>query len=292
MRSTPGIIAAIVVFLAVSAPADEPATPAIYFQAHRGGLEEVPENTLPALRYAWTIPGAVPEVDVQTTQDGQFVILHDDTPQRTTDAPPEWAERNIRDIPFATLRAWDAGRRFDARYAGAKVPSLEEVLDLLKAQPDRQLYLDLKAVDNGRIIALLKDRGVTGQVLFVHGSPAECEKLSQAWPGARTMTWLSGNPERIKTRFRELATTGFKGISQIQLHLKPKEGAGPGVYELDPEFLREAQDAATAAGVALQIRPFVFDPPAMRQLIDLGVRWFVADAPKALRDAIDAALAL
>jgi len=268
------------------------APPEIYFQAHRGGLDEVPENTLVALEHAWAIPGAVPEVDIRTTKDGVPVIIHDTTPKRTTNAPADWADKPIREIPFKVLREWDAGLWFDANYAGAQVPSLGEVIVRLKAAPDRQLYIDLKEVDTDQLIGLLKAHEVTDRVIFVHGSPAMCETLSAAWPGARTMTWLSGEPASIKTRFRALAATGFTGVSQIQLHLRPKEGEAPGVYELDQSFLEEAMASATAAGVVLQVRPFVFDPQSIRNLIDLGVHWYVADAPRALREAIEAALAL
>lgn len=261
----------------------------IYFQAHRGGLEEVPENTLAALTYAWAIPGAVPELDIRTTQDGVPVCIHDETPARTTAAPAEWANKNIRDIPLATLQTWDAGSHFAPHYSGERVPTLAAVLDLLAAVPSRQLYLDLKDVDNRQIIAMLTTREVTEQIIFVHGSPAACLELSQSWSGARTMTWLSGSPERIKTRFRELATTNFAGISQIQLHLQPEEAGVAGRYALGDAFLEEAVTAARSAGVTLQARPFVFDTPSFRALIDRGIHWYVADAPKKMRAAIVAA---
>ena len=38
------------------------AQPQFYFQAHRGAVDEAPENTIVALQHAWTVPGAVPEV--------------------------------------------------------------------------------------------------------------------------------------------------------------------------------------------------------------------------------------
>lgn len=288
MCTVRNLILAMLLGLWGTAPAE---TPALFFQAHRGGLDEVPENTLPALDHAWSIPGAVPEVDIQTTQDGVMVILHDDTPRRTTNAPAEWADRKLAEIPYTEVRTWDAGAWFGQAYAGTPVPTLDAVLEKLKEKPDRQIYLDLKAVDIEALIAKLKAAGVTDRVIFVHGSPEACKRLSGAWPGARTMTWLSGDPARIKGRFRELAREKFDGISQIQLHLRPKEGAGPGEYELDWPFLEEAMKTATDAGVDLQVRPFVFDPPALRALVDLGVRWYVADAPAALRSALDEALA-
>ena len=49
----------------------------VFFQAHRGGGNEMPENTLAAFKRAFEIPGAVPEVDLRTTQDGVIACMHD-----------------------------------------------------------------------------------------------------------------------------------------------------------------------------------------------------------------------
>lgn len=84
------------------------AEPAAWFQAHRGALDERPENTLPAIEHAWGLPGAVPEVDLRTTKDGVIVCIHDKTPARTTDAPETWAGKPIAEIPYDVLATWDA----------------------------------------------------------------------------------------------------------------------------------------------------------------------------------------
>lgn len=265
--------------------------PAAWFQAHRGGLDEVPENTLVAFEHAWAIPGAVPEVDLRTTQDGVIVCLHDETPARTTNAPPEWKDKPIKDIPAATLRAWDAGAWFDPTYAGTPVPTLDEVFAALNRDPARRLYLDIKAVDLDQLGARIDAAGVRNQVLFVHGSPVMCRRLSKQFPGIPTMTWLSGDPDSVQRRFRDLAAKRFEGIQQIQLHLTPK-GEAPGVYELDEAFLREAVAATQSAGIQLQVRPFNFDGPSLRHLRDLGIRWYVADAPRAFANALAASQSL
>lgn len=267
-------------------------TPPVFFQAHRGGIEEAPENTLPAFEHAWRIPGAVPEMDLATTQDGVVILMHDDTPKRTTNAPPPWCDKNISEIPFAEVRTWDAGIKFDAQFAGAKVPILDEVFALMKGHPERQAYFDLKDVDIDALATRIKDAGIERQVIFVHGDAQMCRRLQELYEGARTMTWLSGLPKEIKAKFAELAKDQFLGISQLQFHLRVRKG-GPGInYVLEPEFLAEAVKTARAAGVELQLRPFAFDPPALRGLIDLGVRWYVTDAPKAFAECVQQALAL
>lgn len=281
---------AAIVFTAADQPA--PGAPQVFFQAHRGGVNEVPENTLTAYEHAWSIPGAVPEMDLCTTQDGVVVCMHDDTPKRTTDAPAPWADKEMKDIPFEEVKKWDAGKKFDAKYAGEHVPTLEEVLERMKGRPERQAYFDLKEIDLGLLTARIHACGIEKQVIFVHGDLAMCEKLQGLYEGARTMTWLSGKPEKIREAFAELAAQGFKGVNQLQFHLQAKKRSPRITYQLDPAFLREAAQRAKAAGVDLQLRPFVFDARSLRELIDLGVHWYVTDEPKAFSESVRAALAL
>ncbi|HNR30010.1 MAG TPA: glycerophosphodiester phosphodiesterase family protein [Candidatus Hydrogenedentes bacterium] len=289
-----GIVAIwVLVSLAQVFAVGEEACIMVYFQAHRGGLEEVPENTLVALEHAWSIRGAVPEVDLRTTRDGVVVCMHDETPARTTNAPEPWRAKRIAEIPFETLRGWDAGGWFDAKYAGTPVPTLDEVLAAMRDKPDREIYLDLKDADEQRLAECLREAGLERRVIFVHGDVAACRRLQQLYEGARTMTWLSGTPRAIKARFEELAAEDFAGLSQLQLHLYgPRRGGSPVTYFLEPEYLRDAVKRTRAAGVALQARPMIFDALSLRGLIDAGIRWFVTDAPKAFAASIQEALSL
>jgi len=258
----------------------------IYFQAHRGGLMEVPENTLAAFRHAWDIPGAIPEVDVAVTRDGAMVCMHDDTPARTTTAPTSFKDKPLSAIPLDELRKWDAGVKFDPKYAGEKVPILKEVFEEMKGRPDRQAYLDLKDVDLKVLLATIDAYGLRKQVIFVHGDPETCMKLQGLYPGARTMTWLSGAPDKIRERFQKLAEGRFKGISQLQFHLKAASTAPEIRYVLDNEFLRGAIEKTRAAGVDFQVRPFAFDAKSLQSLTELGLRWFVTDEPKRFADCL------
>lgn len=272
--------------LGAGAPGD------VYFQAHRGGVDEVPENTLPAFLHAWSIPGAVPEMDLVTTKDGMIVCMHDDTPERTTDAPKPWSGKRLSDIPFKEVRQWDAGAKFDAKYAGTKVPTLDEVFAEMKGHPERQVYLDIKNVDLTVLTAKIKSLGLERQIIFVHGNPKMCAKLQGLYAGARTMTWLSGTPEAIRKRYRQLAETHFAGLSQLQFHLQTQSIQPEPTYVLDDAFLAEAAKAMRDAGVDLQLRLFDFTPASLRKLIHLGARWYVTDAPKAFSTTVASALAL
>lgn len=93
--------------------------------AHRGDSARAPENTLPAFRKALSLGVKRLELDVRFTVEGTPVLLHDPTVDRTTNGTGDVSAMSLSD-----LRALDAGRWFSARYAGVKVPTLYEVLDL------------------------------------------------------------------------------------------------------------------------------------------------------------------
>lgn len=101
-------------------------TPQPVLVAHRGLQAFAPENTLPAFRAALAV-GLGIELDVLATKDGEVVILHDNTVDRTTDGHGKVAE-----LTLAEVRALDAGVRFHPDFAGTRVPLLREVLDLAR----------------------------------------------------------------------------------------------------------------------------------------------------------------
>jgi glycerophosphoryl diester phosphodiesterase len=273
------MIVGLLLIQVICGAADTAARVDVFVQAHRGGLKEVAENTMAGYRHAWNIPGAIPEIDVCTTADGAYVCMHDDTPRRTTNAPAPYCDMPIAKLTLEQIRQWDAGSSFDAKYAGERVPLLTEVFGEMKGRPERQAYLDLKDIDFQKLLAMIRECGIEKQVIFVHGSPARCLELSKLYEGARTMTWLSGNPETIQARFEKLAAEGFRGISQLQLHLNVRPGH-PVQFLIDDAFLAHAVKETSKAGTALQVRPFDFDVPSLQRLLELGIRWFVADEPQ------------
>lgn len=103
--------------------------------AHRGGAGLAPENTLLAFESAahrWQAD--MIELDVRATADGECVVIHDPTVERTTNGTGEVAA-----LTLAELQALDAGYRFTPdggatfpfRGAGARIPTFAEVLAAL-----------------------------------------------------------------------------------------------------------------------------------------------------------------
>ena len=95
--------------------------------AHRGASHARPENTLPAFTHAIELGADLLEFDVRQTADGHAVVMHDPTVDRTTDGTGA-----VNNLTLDEIRALDAGACFHEQYAGTKVPTLGEVLDLAR----------------------------------------------------------------------------------------------------------------------------------------------------------------
>ena len=108
--------------------------------AHRGSKGTHPENTLASFKEAVRVGSDGIELDVHLTNDGHLVIIHDETVDRTTNGTGE-----IRNLTLAEIKAMDAGSWFHNKYAGEKIPTLEEVLLLLTELGfNGQLNIELK----------------------------------------------------------------------------------------------------------------------------------------------------
>ena len=93
---------------------------------HRGAAGHAPENTVAAIEKAAALGARWVEFDVKLTRDGELILFHDDTLERTTDGKGKVDETTLADI-----RRLDAGKWYQARFAGARVPTLDEAMEAL-----------------------------------------------------------------------------------------------------------------------------------------------------------------
>ncbi|WP_377890652.1 glycerophosphodiester phosphodiesterase [Alkalihalobacillus sp. R86527] len=92
--------------------------------AHRGASGYAPENTMAAFEKAVDMKSDVFELDVQLSQDGELVVIHDTSVDRTTNGSGK-----VKDHTLAELRDLDAGSWFGEAFTGERIPTLGEVLD-------------------------------------------------------------------------------------------------------------------------------------------------------------------
>ena len=164
--------------------AAEPATPLIV--AHRGLLKHAPENTLANFRACLELRLGF-EFDVEKTKDGHLVCIHDNTVNRTTNGTG-----SVSDLTLDQIRRLDAGSWFDTRFAGEKVPTVEEVLKLVGEyrQPELLIAVDLKAGHAGPDVVRLAERHqVLHRLLFIGttiSDPAVRDRIKRSSLKAQT----------------------------------------------------------------------------------------------------------
>lgn len=111
----------------------------IFVAAHRGWSALYPENTMLAFRKAIEIGVDQIETDIHMTADGELVCIHDATVDRTTNGTGKVCEKTL-----AELRSLDAGIKKGAEFAGERIPTFIEFMELVKDHPTLTLDLELK----------------------------------------------------------------------------------------------------------------------------------------------------
>ena len=149
--------------------------------AHRGARTQAPENTLASFALALAQGADAIELDTRMTADGQVVVFHDKTLERTTNGTGRVAERTM-----AELRELDAGSSFSQKFRGERIPLLEEVFDAM----GRKVFINLEFKDYGalgerlveRVCELVVRCGLEEQVLFSSFMARNLRKSSQLVP--------------------------------------------------------------------------------------------------------------
>ncbi|TCZ75405.1 glycerophosphodiester phosphodiesterase [Paenibacillus albiflavus] len=229
--------------------------------AHRGASGYCPENTMAAFARGLELGATGIETDVQVSKDGKLVLIHDEQLKRTTGA-----EGLVKDYDWETLQSLDAGTWFNTDYAGEKLPSLEQLFELVK-QKDTILNLELK---NGfiqyagleeQVITMIKRYDMVERTIissFNHYSLALCNKLA---PEIQTgILYMEGlyEPWNYADQVGSTALHAFK-------------------YAVIPELVTEAAKHGKI------YNPFtVNEVPEMKMLIAAGVAGIITDYPDRL----------
>jgi glycerophosphoryl diester phosphodiesterase len=242
--------------------------------AHRGASAYAPEQTIAAFELALAQQADAIELDVQATKDGVLVCMHDRTLDRTTNARTVYPGRRfVNDLTLDELKELDAGSWYSTAFAGARVPTLDEVFDWLG---DRAALLaELKDPDEYAqcgvdLLALFAD---TLRRRRARGSTTRCRN------GDSVVTMQSFHEPTIRR-----AATMFDGEIPLVVLIEPADaaewsdssrfasiaefaaGIGPGKSMLldQPSLVGWAHDAR------LYVTPWTFRVPAPRRFA--GVR--------------------
>jgi len=179
--------------------------------AHRGDSALRPENTLLSFASALEVGADLVEFDVQLTRDGSVVVIHDPTLERTTTG-----RGDVRQMTLAEVRAVSAGfpSRFGAAYAGERVPTLPEVLGLLRERARVMIEIKPDSVtddaDSGieaRTIENVRRAGMEGDVALISFSRRALVRCRDLAPEmARGHLFHRAEPGEVLAAAREVAS--------------------------------------------------------------------------------------
>lgn len=248
---------------------------------HRGARGTHPENTLPAFEAGRDAGVEAFELDVHATADGEIVVLHDPTLDRTTDAEGPVAERTL-----AELAGIDAGYRFTPdggvtfpyRGRGIGIPTLAQVLT---AFPDMPVIVEIKQIDppiEARLEEVLDATGATDRALVFSLEQAPLDRWRE-----RSGDGTTGfGPEDVADFLRRLGDDDWDGYGPPGVAFAvPVRWRG--VQIVSPPFVEAAHRFDREIYVWT-----VNEADAMERLLDIGVDGLISDFPARLVDVVGA----
>ncbi|MBI3800056.1 MAG: glycerophosphodiester phosphodiesterase [Deltaproteobacteria bacterium] len=247
--------------------------------AHRGASGEAPENTLVAFRRGVEAGVSYAELDVHTTRDGQVVVTHDETLERTTNGKGKVQEHTLAELQQLDAGYWfsaDGGQQFPFRAVGVRIPTLAEVL---REFPQLQFTVEIKQVEppiEEQVIAVVRDYGRAADVILASEHDLVISRV-------RTLA------SDIATSFAVGEVTDFiQRVSTGQLADYHPAGLA---LQIPPKFheipLVTPETVAAAHTVGLEIHVWTInEPQEMARLLDLGVDGIMSDFPGRLREVV------
>jgi glycerophosphoryl diester phosphodiesterase len=151
--------------------------------AHRGSSAYAPENTLAAFELALRQGADAIELDAKLSADGQVVVIHDQTVDRTTPS-----SGRVSDLTLAELRKMDAGSHFDIAFKGETIPTLEEVFKAVGqlAIIDIELtnYISINDHLPDKVAVLVRQYKLAQRVIFTSFNPISLFRIRRLIPEA------------------------------------------------------------------------------------------------------------
>ena len=228
--------------------------------AHRGASRSAPENTIAAALLAWEAGAHAVEADVRLTADGVPVVIHDSTALRTAGT-----DIMVSRTGFAELRELDPGAYRSPRFAGNRIPSLEELLAVVPE--GRVLYVEVKTGPGsvGPIAAVISASGMRDRVRILSFDAEVLERMGTALPGVpRYLLAFSAAPGNYSAIVLRLAELGLDGLDVYHRRITP-----------------ELVTMLHARGLAC-IAWTVDNPEDIRRLISMGVDGITTNRPERL----------
>lgn len=237
-----------------------------YFFAHRGASAHAPENTIEAFQLALEQGAKFIEFDVKLSADKNVVVIHDQSVDRTTNG-----KGKINQLALPEIKQLDAGSWFDDRFSGAKVPTLDEVFEVL----GKKLFMNVELTNYAtpfdalvdRVAASVKKYGMEKRVIFSSFYPTNLIRAKWLLPdvprGQLTFPGKTGWWQRL-----------WGGLIDVQAN-------HPYTSDVTVDSVAQAHRHRRLVHVWT-----VNKPDDMRRLCDLGVDGFFTDDPLVAKEVL------
>lgn len=238
---------------------------AIEIIAHRGFSARAPENTLSSLEAALAAGADAVEFDLHTAACGTPVLFHDAMLSRTTNGVGPLRRRTLEQ-----LKTLDAGKWFDAGFAGERIPSFEEALAVLEGRIGR-IYAEVKGFreleDLDRMVNIVRKRLMLESVTFISMNWTLLDRMRGQQPDL-AIGYIVDEPGKVDEGLRR-AAGDERALVDLRADLLVED---PGIT------LRARGD-----GIDLAVWT-VDDPMDAQRVLDTGVRRITTNQVEALLD--------
>lgn len=235
--------------------------------AHRGASGDAPENTLAAFQLALRQGCDGIELDIHLSKDGQLVVIHDDTIDRTTNG-----KGTVGEMTVSELKKYDAGRWFSERFRGERIPLLEEVFSIVP----KEIFINIEIKNipshyegiEEKLINLLEASGRTKQVI-VSSFDHQCLY-------------------RLKKRNSDVKI-GLLYKENVVDHVNFANMFGLPVESLHPDYKAIGRnDIQKAVRRGIKVFPWTVNTKnGMKKMIEAGVSGIITNYPNRLKELID-----
>lgn len=230
-------------------------TDQVHVIAHRGDSIHAPENTLSALRKAIELKAEIAEIDVQETQDGVIMVLHDNDLMRVARV-----NKGLWQMTYDEARQLDIGSWFSPEFKGEKLPTLEEVIDLTRGKIKMIIELKYNGHDRSlpeRTVEIIKKKEFEDQ----------CVISSLNYDGLQKVKQLNDRLPTIYILFGEMGN-----VAKLNA-----DGFGLQAAQVTPEFVNSIHERGKLVYVWT-----VDDPGEMEDFIEMGADYLYTNDPAEL----------
>ncbi|MGJ5750759.1 glycerophosphoryl diester phosphodiesterase [Streptomyces puniciscabiei] len=250
--------------------------------AHRGASAYAPENTLASIDKAARLGFSWVENDVQRTKDGELVVIHDDSLQRTTNVEqvfPGRAPWKVKDFTAAEIGRLDAGSWYSPAYAGTRVPTLKQYMRRIEHNHEK-LLLEIK---NPELYP-----GIEQQTLKLLGN--------EGWLDHKHLNRLvvqSFSADSIRTvhQLKPAITTGYLGsptATQLHQYARFTDLVNPSYASLSKGYVAAVHSMDGPHGRPLRVFAWtVNDASTACKVAGYGVDGIITNKPDVVRAALD-----